>query len=237
MKDNFIEKILQKTKINAVILASGRGSNARALFEYIASDDNLKSSHSWNLNGILSDNENAPVLQFAKENNIPSFYIPYSKDKNIPLSDRRKDHNHRLIEKIKSLNTEIDFVFCAGYMKVLTKDFLDFFHDKEDDVYRVINIHPSLLPSFPGVNGYRDAFNYGVKKSGVTVHFVDEKIDHGTIIDQAVFERMDDDDLNSFSARGLEKEHILYVDVIKKLQNNKYLIKNTENNRKYISYR
>lgn len=237
MKDNFIEKILQKTKINAVILASGRGSNARALFEYIASDENLNSPHAWNLSGILSDNEDAPVLQFAKEHNIPSFYIPYSKDKSISIAERRSEHNQKLIEKINNLNVDVDFIFCAGYMKVLTKEFLECFRDKDEDVYRVINIHPSILPSFPGVNGYRDAFLYGVKKSGVTVHFVDEKLDHGAIIEQAVFERKDDDDLSHFSARGLEIEHKLYVDVIKNLQNNKYIIKNTENNRKYISYR
>ncbi|HEY9791086.1 MAG TPA: formyltransferase family protein, partial [Candidatus Obscuribacterales bacterium] len=107
----------------------------------------------------------------------------------------------------------------AGYMRVLTPAFLQQFRHA-DGYFNVINIHPSLLPAFPGAHGYEDAFNYGVKISGVTIHLVDEHVDHGPILAQAAFERYDDDTLETFKARGLELEHKLYPAVLQEIARN-----------------
>jgi phosphoribosylglycinamide formyltransferase-1 len=112
----------------------------------------------------------------------------------------------------------MDFLVLAGYMRILSESFLRAYKDPRG-FYRIVNIHPSLLPSFPGKSAYEDAFNYGVKVSGITIHLVDEKVDHGYILAQEAFPRFDDDTLATFKARGLAVEHKLFPEVLQTLAN------------------
>jgi folate-dependent phosphoribosylglycinamide formyltransferase PurN len=104
---------------------------------------------------------------------------------------------------------QIDYVVLCGYMRILSPLFLQPFKDPQG-FYRVINIHPSYLPSFPGADAYGDAFAAGVTESGITIHLVDEQVDHGPILAQEKFVRLPEDTLETFKARGLAVEHRLY---------------------------
>jgi phosphoribosylglycinamide formyltransferase-1 len=119
----------------------------------------------------------------------------------------RREHELRLLAELDKY--KVDFVVLAGYMRILSSTFLRRFSDSRG-FYRVINIHPSLLPAFPGKSAYEDAFDSGVEVSGVTIHFVDEKVDHGPILAQESFPRLANDTLNTFTSRGLALEHTLY---------------------------
>jgi phosphoribosylglycinamide formyltransferase 1 len=113
----------------------------------------------------------------------------------------------------------VELICLAGYMRLLSGDFVSAFPN------RIINIHPSLLPAFPGLDAQRQAVEYGVKISGCTVHFVDERLDHGAIILQRAVEVKDDDTTETLSARILEHEHALYVEALAKIVEGKYEIK------------
>lgn len=221
MKDSSIATISLEKTINAVILASGRGSNAKALLDYCHSSENLNSNFKWQVNLIVSDNRDAGVLNIANDYNIPTLIVPYPKGGKGNREIRRQNYSRELSQQITDLCPDISFAICAGFMKILTKEFLSVFEDKTLPIYRVINIHPSLLPSFPGANAYKDAYEYGVTISGATTHFVDEKVDHGPIIDQVCFERDCDDSLDQFKGKGLKLEHPLFVNTLKLIQNNK----------------
>lgn len=185
--------------LNIAVLASGRGSNLEAILEAIAAgklDVTVKL--------VLVNVANAGAIEVAKR-----FGVPHALVANAGLP--RKEHEVKVIEELKK--HELDFVVLAGYMRVLSPQFLAEFKDKEG-FFRVINIHPSLLPSFPGIRGYEEAYEYGVKVAGVTVHLVDERVDHGPILAQASFNREADDTLETFKARGLRIEHDLYPQVL-----------------------
>jgi len=156
---------------------------------------------------VLSNNPNAGALEIAKDYGIRTVCVP-SKGKT------REEHEAEVLKALSMY--EIDFVVLAGYMRVLTPTFLRAFWSSEG-YFRVINIHPSLLPEFPGANAYEDAFNAGATKGGVTVHLVDEEVDHGPILAQEEFERLPDDTLESFKARGLAIEHKLYPRVLQEV--------------------
>lgn len=185
--------------LNIAVLASGRGSNLEAILEAIAAgklDVTVKL--------VLVNVANAGAIEVAKR-----FGVPHALVANAGLP--RKEHEVKVIEELKK--HALDFVVLAGYMRVLSPQFLAEFKDKEG-FFRVINIHPSLLPSFPGIRGYEEAYEYGVKVAGVTVHLVDERVDHGPILAQASFNREADDTLETFKARGLRIEHDLYPQVL-----------------------
>lgn len=156
---------------------------------------------------VLSNNPDAPALQVAQARGIATITVP-SKGKT------REEHETEVLAALSKY--EVDFIVLAGYMRVLTPFFLRAFKHA-GGYFRVINIHPSYLPNFPGANAYEDAFNAGVKESGITVHLVDEQVDHGPILAQEKFQRMDDDSLESFKARGLAIEHQLYPKVLQKI--------------------
>jgi phosphoribosylglycinamide formyltransferase-1 len=188
------EEILQKSKAKIAIMASGKGTNARNLILSGKVIPNIS------VCCLISDVKDAPALQMAKELGVDSFYIPVEKKENL---QKTKDfHESKVIALLKE--HDVDWIFLAGYMRILGKTLLQAYHK------RIVNIHPSLLPAFPGKNAYEDAFNYGVKLSGVTTHFVDEGIDTGKIILQDSFIRKNNDTLDDFKARGLELEHRLY---------------------------
>lgn len=178
------------------MLASGRGSNFQAILDAIASGS-LKSS----VRILITDNKDAYALERAKKHNIESLVM-------IPKDYKAKDDYYAAIA-LEMKNSGVELVVLAGFMRVVERPLLDAFP------MRVINIHPALLPSFPGLHGQRQAVDYGVKISGCTVHFVDEGVDTGPIIIQAAVPVLHDDTEDTLSARILAYEHRILPEAIR----------------------
>lgn len=174
---------LQGDNMRTAVLISGRGSNLEAILK---AEENQKLGVA-NVVLVLSDNPEALGLQIAKK---------YSKRTEIV---KRDEGEKRLIELLKSC--DIELIVLAGFMQILSINFLSHFPN------RIINIHPSLLPSFPGLNAQQQALNAGVKISGCTVHFVNEEVDGGPIILQTAVKVMDDDSVEDLASRILVEEH------------------------------
>lgn len=191
--------------INLAVLASGRGSNLEAILEAID-----KGNLDARVQVVLVNVPGAGAIDIAAKYGINTAVVPHA-------GLNRKEHEERVIAELKKY--ELDFIVLAGYMRVLTANLLSQFKDSRG-FFKVINIHPSLLPSFPGIRGYDEAFEYGVKIAGVTVHLVDEKVDHGPILAQASFERQAEDTLETFKSRGLRIEHELYPQVLQNISKN-----------------
>lgn len=175
-------------KITVSFLASGRGSNFTAVAEKIIQKE-IKAE----LGIIISDIPDAKALDIARGFGMQSYYI------NPKEFANRQDHEkemHRLLN-----NSSTDLIVAAGYMRILTPYIINQYRNK------IINIHPALLPSFPGVHGQKQALEYGVKISGCTTHFIDEGTDTGPIILQAAVPVLDNDTEQSLSARILKEEH------------------------------
>lgn len=185
--------------LKIAVFISGRGSNLNAIIQAI-SDKTLDAE----IQCVVSNDPEAPGLLIATQHGVPTFALSSK-------GMKRREHEQKILEHLKQYS--IDFIVLAGYMRLISPEFLQQFKD-DAGFYRVVNIHPSLLPAFPGMSGYEDAFNYGVKVSGVTVHLVDEELDRGTILAQVPFPRFPDDTLTTFSARGLSVEHALYPAVL-----------------------
>ena len=159
---------------------------------------------------VLSDKRSAPGIEKAEALGIKTIVLPKKKD------EPKEDYETRLLEAVQPYGTEL--IVLAGFMKVLGHTFLSGYNGK------IINIHPSLLPSFKGVDAQGQAFDYGVKVSGCTVHFVDETLDGGPIILQQPVFRLSDDTKETFKARILEQEHILLSKAISIVTTGKYSI-------------
>ncbi|MBZ5533269.1 MAG: phosphoribosylglycinamide formyltransferase [Acidobacteriia bacterium] len=176
------------------ILLSGRGSN----FEAIA--DSVKAGRlQAEIAIVISNRADAPGLESARKRGLNA--------KLIPSKGRvREEHDAEVVAALKAAH--VDLVCLAGYMRLLSPEFVRAFPNK------ILNIHPSLLPAFPGLDAQKQALDYGVKFSGCTVHFVDEHLDHGAIILQKTVPVLDTDDEHTLSARILEQEHIAYSEAI-----------------------
>lgn len=185
-------------KISIAVLASGGGSNFNAIYKAIKTKD-LNAT----IKLVFSDNPGAGVLQKAIDYNIPhkSFRI-----KDFSSREEYEKELGNLLEQ-----TNVDFIVLAGYMKLLGNNFIKRFKHK------IINIHPSLLPSFPGLNAQKQALEYGAKVTGCTIHFVDEGIDTGPIISQQFVPVYDNDTEESLSKRILKEEHNTYWKALKKV--------------------
>ncbi len=178
------------------MLVSGRGSNLQALIDAVASKElNVE------ICLVLSDKADAYALERAHRHGIPTAVVQRK-----GYSDKEQ-FQKAILEEVKSHGAEL--VVLAGFMRILGRTFLSSFPN------RVINIHPALLPAFPGIDAQRQALDYGVKFSGCTVHFVDEGMDSGPIIVQRVVPVMDDDDRDALADRILEQEHLLIVEGVK----------------------
>ncbi len=188
------------------ILISGSGTNLQSII------DNINSGFIKNaeISVVISNNSEAYGLVRAEKSSIPTAVINH---KDFP---NREDFEEKLIEKLEEYN--IDYVILAGFMRVLTKKFISHYR------YKILNIHPALLPSFPGTDGQKQAFEYGVKFSGCTVHFVDEGTDTGPIIVQAVVPVLQNDNVETLKKRILAKEHIIFPYAIKLLVEDKLQI-------------
>jgi phosphoribosylglycinamide formyltransferase-1 len=184
------------------ILISGRGSNMTAIVEAVQSGEIPNSE----VCIVISDKTSAEGLEKAKARGIKTSIITRK-------GRTREEHDAEIIAELKQHNVEL--VCLAGYMRLLSCNFVRSFPNK------IVNIHPSLLPAFPGLDAQRQAIEYGVKISGCTVHFVDDELDHGAIILQKVVEVSNDDTPESLSAKILEHEHALYVESVKRIAEGK----------------
>lgn len=182
-------------KTNLGILISGQGSNMEAIINACKDD-----SYPARVAIVIADNKDAKGLQIAKKENIPT---------KVFLRSNFENKNSFETEIVSSLNEyNVNLVCLAGFMRIIGKTILNTYPNK------VLNIHPSLLPSFPGLDAQKQAFDYGVKQSGCTVHFVDNKIDHGPIILQKSVPVELNDTEQSLAARILEQEHLVYPKAI-----------------------
>lgn len=177
------------------VLASGRGSNLQSII------DNCESGFiPGEVAVVVSDRKGAFALERARKHGIKGVFIDSS-------GRSREDFDLKIAEALEAEGVEL--VCLAGYMRLLSEGFVEKFSG------RIINVHPALLPSFPGLSGQKDALDYGVKVSGCTVHFVDEKVDHGPIIVQKTAEVKEDDTVESLASRILRQEHIAFPEAIK----------------------
>jgi phosphoribosylglycinamide formyltransferase 1 len=190
---------------NLGILLSGRGSN----FEAIAKNVAAGKIPDARIVVVISNKTDAGGLATARRLGLTALAIP-SKGK------AREEHDREVVAALKE--HKVDLVCLAGYMRLLSPWFVQQFPQK------ILNIHPSLLPSFPGLEAQEQAFAYGVKVSGCTVHFVDEELDHGAIILQKTVPVFESDDEHSLSERILEQEHVAYSEAINLILSGKYKI-------------
>ncbi|HEY2867127.1 MAG TPA: phosphoribosylglycinamide formyltransferase [Pyrinomonadaceae bacterium] len=184
--------------MNIGILISGRGSNMVALIDAVKNGEILGSE----IAVVISDKPNAAGLEKARERGVDTLVIERR-------GRTRQGHDAEIIAELK--RRDVDLICLAGYMRLLSCDFINAFPD------RIINIHPSLLPAFPGLDAQKQALEHGVKVTGCTVHFVNEALDAGPIILQRSVEVRDDDTVESLSARILIEEHLAYVEAVKRL--------------------
>jgi len=180
------------------ILISGRGSNMVALVDAVKSGGIPNSE----VAVVISDKPNAAGLERARDRGVETVVIERR-------GRSREEHDADLIAELRSRDVEL--VCLAGYMRLLSKDFIHAFPDK------ILNIHPSLLPAFPGLDVQQQAIDAGVKTSGCTVHFVNEDLDAGPIILQRVVEVLDADSAETLAARILEEEHGAYVEAVRRI--------------------
>ena len=182
--------------LKIAVLVSGRGSNLQAIIDAIESG---------NINGkievVISNKNDAYALERARKHNIEGVFIE-------PLSYKSKEDYDRAIIKILE-DKNIELVCLAGFMRILTPYFVNKYRG------RIMNIHPSLLPAFPGLEVQKKALDYGVKFTGATVHFVDDGVDSGPIIIQSVVPVLDIDTSETLSERILKEEHRIYPEAIK----------------------
>ena len=188
---------------NLAILLSGRGSN------FVAIADGIDAGRIPNarIAIVISNRADAPGIETARKRGLSALVIP-SKGKD------RETHDREVVTALKRAN--VDLICLAGYMRLLSPWFVQQFPR------RILNIHPSLLPAFPGLEAQQQAFAYGVKVSGCTVHFVDEELDHGAIIVQKAVPVLDTDDEHTLAERILEQEHIAYSEAIRRVLEGKY---------------
>jgi len=196
----------REEKKNLGILLSGRGSN----FEAIAANVAAGKIPGARIAVVISNKPDAGGLETARRLGLPALVIP-SKGRS------REEHDREVVGALREY--KVDLICLAGYMRLLSHWFVQQFPQ------RILNIHPSLLPAFPGLEAQEQAFAYGVKVSGCTVHFVDEELDHGAIIVQKTVPVLDTDDEHTLAARILEQEHIAYSEAIRFVLERKWEIK------------
>ena len=187
------------------ILLSGRGSNFMAIAEAIR-EGRLPGAE---IAVVLSNLPDAAGLESARKLGLPAIAIPSA-------GRKRAEHDAELIAALRQ--HRVDLVCLAGYMRIVSPEFVRAFPN------RILNIHPALLPAFPGLDAQTQALEFGAKFSGCTVHFVDEAVDHGAIILQRVVPVLDEDTAESLSARILELEHIAYTEAIARVLSDEYCL-------------
>jgi phosphoribosylglycinamide formyltransferase 1 len=190
------------------VLLSGRGSNFLAIHRAIA-DGRIRDAE---IAVVLSNKPEAVGLEAARELGLTALAIP--QEGKGPVA--REAHDTKMIAALKDYG--VDLVCLAGYMRIITPAFVEAFPN------RILNVHPSLLPAFPGLDAQHQAFEYGAKVAGCTVHFVDEAVDHGVIILQKTVPVLDDDTADMLAARILVQEHVAYPEAIVRVLSGEYRV-------------
>jgi phosphoribosylglycinamide formyltransferase-1 len=191
--------------MNIAVLVSGRGSNLQAMIDSIE-NGYLKAR----ISVVISNIENAYALLRAKKHGIEAVFVDPEK------YSSKEFYEKQVLAVLKKHNAEL--ILLAGYMKILGKTLLLAYKD------RILNIHPALLPAFSGLHAQKQAFEYGVKVAGCTVHFVDETLDGGAIILQRCVEVKEDDTDETLADRILEQEHKIYPEAVKLFVENRLRI-------------
>jgi phosphoribosylglycinamide formyltransferase-1 len=192
-------------KFKLAVLVSGQGTNLQALIDQIEQE-----TLAAEISIVISNVKEAHALERAKNHGIkPIFLDPKS-------YANKEEYDRALIDRLQA--EAVDLICLAGFMRILGKTFINSFAGK------IINIHPSLLPAFPGLHPQRQALEHGVKFSGCTVHFVDEGIDSGPIILQSVVPVYDSDDEETLSRRILEQEHIIYPGAVQLMVEDRLIV-------------
>ena len=192
--------------INLGILVSGSGTNLQAIIDAVSAK-RLSAA----VKAVISNKPDAKAIERAKKHHIPAFIVQENR------FSSKEDYDTHLVEILKA--NSVDLVILAGFMRLLTPVFIRAFP------MRIMNIHPALLPSFPGLNVQKKALEYGVKFSGCTVHFVDEAVDTGPIIIQAAVPVYDNDTEETLAKRILKEEHKIYPQAIQLFAEGKLEIK------------
>jgi phosphoribosylglycinamide formyltransferase-1 len=187
------------------ILLSGRGSNFLAIADAITQGQIANAR----IAVVISNRSDAPGIEAARNKGLAAEVIE-------PKGRPRAQHDAEIIATLGA--HQVDLVCLAGYMRLLSAEFVRTFPQ------RILNIHPSLLPAFPGLEAQRQALEYGVKISGCTVHFVDEELDHGVIVVQKTVPVLAQDDERSLAARILAQEHVAYAEAINRVLSGKYRV-------------
>jgi phosphoribosylglycinamide formyltransferase-1 len=194
-------------KVKLAVLVSGRGSNLQAIIDNIE-----QGTLSAELAVVISDQADAYALERARKHNVPAVHVSAK-----GYGGKRDDYDALLVKELQKRNVEL--VCLAGFMRIITPTLIKAFRN------RILNIHPALLPSFPGLHVQKAAIEHGAKFSGCTVHFVDEGMDTGPIIIQAVVPVLDNDTEDSLSERILKQEHKIYSRAIQLYAEGKLTIK------------
>ena len=181
--------------LRIAVMASGRGSNLQAIIEAIETGQ----VHA-QLVAVISNKKDAPALERARKHGLPDLFVDPKPFAGRP--DSREAYDRALLEVLEQRNVEL--VLLAGYMKIVTAVLVNAYAN------RMMNIHPSLLPSFPGLDVQKKALDWGCKLAGCTVHFVTEGVDEGPIILQAAVPVLDSDTPEALADRILEQEHKIY---------------------------
>ena len=187
------------------VLLSGRGSNFLAIADSIAAGRIPDAE----IAAVISNKADAPGLETAQQRGLKAIAIEAN-------GRKRAEHDAAILAALREHRVEL--VCLAGYMRLLSPGFIQAYPA------RILNIHPSLLPAFPGLDAQQQAFAYGAKVTGCTVHFVDEQLDHGVIILQRTVPVLDEDDAHALSARILAEEHIAYSEAITRVLSGEYAI-------------
>ena len=196
---------IQSEPLRLGILLSGRGSN------FLAIDRSIREGRlpGVDIAMVISNVADAPGLEAARELGLNHALF-------VSKGRPRADHDADVIACLRS--HQVDLVCLAGYMRLLSAEFIGAYPN------RILNIHPSLLPAFPGLDAQRQAFDYGVKVAGCTVHFVDEHLDHGVIVLQRAIPVLESDDAHSLADRILAEEHLAYTEAIGRVARGEYEI-------------
>lgn len=205
-------------RVPIAILASGRGSNFESIAQAIGSGKlQARITH------LISDFEEAPVVEAAKRMGVKAKVVKYEKS--------REFHDQKIVEAMS--DDPPRFLVLAGYMRLLSPGLLKSF-SSDQGYTRIVNIHPSLLPAFPGLHSYKKAFEYGCKTTGVTVHLVGEGLDDGPICAQESFSIVDCQSAAEVEQKGLKTEHLLYPQTLSWVLPEKFQIQSREGGRSCV---
>ncbi|ATZ61178.2 MAG: phosphoribosylglycinamide formyltransferase [Methanosarcinales archaeon Met12] len=179
-------------KLSVAVLASNRGGNLKCLWELVK-----KGALDARISILVTENPDAPVLKWAREHGLENVCIPVD-------SRTREEHEKEIMQHLKK--HDVDLIVLDGYRRILSPAIVN--------AYRVMNVHPSLLPAFPGKNAWKQVLDHGAKVSGCTIHFVDESVDNGPIILQSAVPVMGDDTVETLKERILVEERRLYPEAV-----------------------